>query len=158
MPEPSADALAILAGLDAHHHEMKKKATDLKLNTGTRLHQHTWKNISRHTKSLENNMCKFNKYCVQLEGLSQAHPDAPLVVPQQLSLQLNALQDNDTCNLWEDMWVLQETSPPQWLVDEKVRHGIRLVHALDRSLEEREWLSRELQHLLQWFTIELQAL
>ncbi|KAL0057933.1 hypothetical protein AAF712_015411 [Marasmius tenuissimus] len=29
IPEPSADALAILAGMEAHHHEMKKKVTDL---------------------------------------------------------------------------------------------------------------------------------
>ncbi|KAK1225518.1 hypothetical protein PQX77_011537 [Marasmius sp. AFHP31] len=195
MPEPSADALAILAGMEAHHREMKKKATDLytslnlpkdhpdlaglsmeivmqlllardlKINLrtrvigrlqecdcldqvvggvgealGTRLHQHTWKNISQRTKSLENDIRKFNKYCVQLEALSHAHPDAPFVVPQQLPLQLNALRDNDTCNLWEDVWVLRGTSPPRWLVDEKVRRGIRLVHALDRSREERERL------------------
>ncbi|KAL0057265.1 hypothetical protein AAF712_016102 [Marasmius tenuissimus] len=219
MPEPSADALTILAGMEAHHREMKKKATDLyaslnlpkdhpdlaglsmeivtqlllardlkinlrtrvigrlhecdrldqalrsflteidtKPNAGTRLHQHTWKNISRRTKSLENDIRKFNKYCVQLEALSQAHPDAPFVVPQQLPLQLNALKDNDTCNLWEDVWVLRGTSPPRWLVDEKVRRGIRLVHALDRSREERERLSWESDHLLRWFTIELQAL
>ncbi|KAK1217897.1 hypothetical protein PQX77_019429 [Marasmius sp. AFHP31] len=213
MAEPSADALAILAGMEAHHREMKKKATDLyaslnlpedhpdlaglsmeivtqlllardlKINLrtrvigrlqecdrldqavggvgealGTRLHQHTWKNISRRTKSLENDIRKFNKYCVNLEALSQAHPDAPFVVPQQLPLQLNALRDNDTCNLWEDVWVLRGTTPPRWLVDEKVRRGIRLVHALDRSREERERLCRESQHLLRWFTTELQAL
>ncbi|KAJ8077749.1 hypothetical protein PM082_002182 [Marasmius tenuissimus] len=213
MAEPSAEAIALLVGMEANLRAMKKKAADLyaslnlpenhpetaglsmeivtllllardlKINLrarvigrlhecdrldqavggvgealGTRLHQQTWKSISRRTKSLENDIRKFNKYCVQLEALSQAQPDAPFVVPQQLPLQLSALKDMDTSDLWEDVWILRGSAPPRWLVDEKVRRGIRLVLALDRSREERERLCRETEHLLRWFTVELQAL
>ncbi|KAJ8080970.1 hypothetical protein PM082_017805 [Marasmius tenuissimus] len=213
MAEPSAEAIALLAGMEANLPAMKTKAADLyaslnlpenhpetaglsmeivtllllardlKINLrarvigrlhecdcldqavggvgealGTRLHQQTWKSISRRTKSLENDIRKFNKYCVQLEALSQAQPDAPFVVPQQLPLQLSALKDMDISDLWEDVWILRGSAPPRWLVDEKVRRGIRLVLALDRSREERERLRRETEHLLRWFTVELQAL
>lgn len=60
-----------------------------------------------------------------------------------------------------DVWVDSNTintNNQAWLIDPKVREGIRFIHDIDRSTEEHRRLGREAENLLRFYSRELRVL
>ncbi|KAJ7705079.1 hypothetical protein B0H14DRAFT_3526540 [Mycena olivaceomarginata] len=59
--------------------------------------------------------------------------------------------------IWQDMGLDEDTEPAAWLVDDKVRAGIRAMLQKDRCDEEALQLKQERRHLQIWFATEWEA-
>ncbi len=59
--------------------------------------------------------------------------------------------------IWQDIGLDDDAAPARWLVDNKVRAGIRAMLQKDRCGEEAPRLLRERRHLRVWFAIEWKA-
>ncbi|KAJ8081689.1 hypothetical protein PM082_007535 [Marasmius tenuissimus] len=123
---------------------------------GTKAHQVTRDAIARRKGVFETLIRKFNQYVTELEEGHRLGYCIP--VPKRLPTQLTTLWDMETSHLWEDVWICEDVVPPNWLVDDDVRKGIRAVLALDHCAEERIRLQMEAKNLCHWFRDELQAL
>ncbi|EMD32924.1 hypothetical protein CERSUDRAFT_57603, partial [Gelatoporia subvermispora B] len=128
--------------------------------TGTKLHQHTRKAISKRQPSILTAIRKFNRYCIMLAEEAKKY-DIPstIPIPEQLSTDLAKLRDNP--NLYDDVWISslphQGTQRPRWLEDQSVREGIQAMLKIDRCNEEEARLRREAQNMCAWFGRELAA-
>ncbi|KAL0569425.1 hypothetical protein V5O48_012542 [Marasmius crinis-equi] len=123
---------------------------------GTRVHQVTRTAISKRKAAFESQIRKFNQHVTYLEEHHRPHFRIP--IPKRLPTELASLRDMETSHLWEDVWIEQVEMPPQWLVNEDIRKGIRAVLTLDRCAEERVRLQTEAKNMCSWFRDELQAL
>jgi len=122
--------------------------------TGTRLHQHTRKAISKRQPALMKSIRKFNAYCEKLDNLYDPASNIPLPLP--LPTKLTELRDNSS--LMEDVWITpSEGKPPLWLEDSDIRGGIRTMVKLERCVEEQRRLGMESDNLCRWFGRELGA-
>jgi hypothetical protein len=123
--------------------------------SGTKLHQHTRKAISRRKPALLAAIGKFNRYCAKLETLHDPAWSIPLPLP--LPTQLAALRDSTS--LMEDVWIVPSIGEvPRWLEDSDVREGIRAMLKLDRCREERQRLCSEAENLCRWLGREFLAI
>lgn len=59
--------------------------------------------------------------------------------------------------IWQDIGLDDDAAPALWLVDNKVRAGIRAMLQKDRCAEEAPRLLRERRHLRVWFATEWKA-
>ena len=58
-----------------------------------------------------------------------------------------------------DVWTdPNPTSAQAWLIDPKVREGIKYIHQQERCIEERRRLGREAENLLRYYSQELRVL
>ncbi|KAJ7583725.1 hypothetical protein C8J56DRAFT_1094564 [Mycena floridula] len=158
-----------LKGVDAEHLILLFLARDLKVNIrkravgsflewerldqsvggrqqtiGTKKHQETRKNISKHKPALMNSLRLFNSYADSLERLSSKSPSIP--IPQHLPTDLKSLRESS--DLFQDVWITPcEMTIPLWLDSADIRDGIQGMVKLDRCDEERIHLGLEGDHL-----------
>ena len=133
----------------------KRIFTELLFSVGTRLHQQARRNIQKRKPALITAVKKFNMYCEKLKTFNLPTPNFPL--PSPLPTDLTELRADDTLML--DVWTDTNTNGSQpWLVDPRVREGIRYVHQIDRCDEERRRLGREAENRLRCFSQELRIL
>ncbi|KAI6010640.1 hypothetical protein BKA83DRAFT_4067997, partial [Pisolithus microcarpus] len=97
----------------------------------------------------------YNTLCGESLGmirLCRAPPGAvpPIPIPSKGLFQL----DVDS-SIWQDVGLGEgNPDPPQWLADEDVHKGIRLMLEVDHCNEEERRLSRERSILQEWFAVE----
>lgn len=106
---------------------------------GTRLHQQARKNIQKRKPALLRAIKKFNDYCETLRSFELPFPNFP--IPSPLPTDFSELQNDET--LMFDVWVDSNTintNNQAWLIDPKVREGIRFIHDINRSTEEHRRL------------------
>ncbi|KAI9059331.1 hypothetical protein FKP32DRAFT_1668689 [Trametes sanguinea] len=121
---------------------------------GTKLHQQTWKAISKRTPALMTAIRKFNGYCDALRAMCK--PGWNVSLPCHLPTELSALREDSS--LLTDVWISPaETRTPRWLEDPNIRQGIRALLLQDRCREERRRLGEEADNLCRWYGRELAA-
>ena len=97
----------------------------------------------------------YNNLCGGLQSMIWLHKAlpgaiAPHPIPSKGIFQLDV--DSD---IWQDVGLEKPyASPPQWLADEGVCKGIKLMLEIDRCNEEERQLSREQSVLQVWFAME----
>ncbi|KAJ7622490.1 hypothetical protein FB45DRAFT_1032157 [Roridomyces roridus] len=117
--------------------------------------EHAGAAIKRREPNISRLVQTYNKLCEQIQSLiskkkAPPHSVAPLPVPSKGIYQLDV---DDV--IWQDLGLDEEESrPPLWLSDEKVRTGIRAMLMVDRCNEESARLMREHAHLFVWFQNE----
>ncbi|KAJ7612604.1 hypothetical protein FB45DRAFT_981861 [Roridomyces roridus] len=117
--------------------------------------EHAGAAIKRREPNISRLVQTYNKLCEQIQSLiskkkAPPHSVAPLPVPSKGIYQLDV---DDV--IWQDLGLDEEESrPPLWLSDEKVRTGIRAMLMVDRCNEESARLTREHAHLFVWFQNE----
>ncbi|KAF8835150.1 hypothetical protein BDN67DRAFT_871741, partial [Paxillus ammoniavirescens] len=121
---------------------------------GTKLHQQTWKAISKRQPALMSTIRKFNGYCEQLEDLY--NPTWSIPIPEPLPTRLNELHNHQS--LMEDIWISRsEGEIPRWMEDKDIQDGIHTMLKRDRCLEEQRRLGTEADNLCRWYGTELTA-
>ncbi|KAJ7866947.1 hypothetical protein B0H14DRAFT_3442077 [Mycena olivaceomarginata] len=113
--------------------------------------------IKRREPTISNTVKEYNKLCADIASLirnnkAPAGAVAPSPIPAKDIFQLDV--DNA---IWQDMGLDEDTAPASWLVDDKVRAGIRAMLQKDRCDEEAPRLKRERRHLQIWFATEWEA-
>ncbi|KAJ7726870.1 hypothetical protein B0H14DRAFT_2410351, partial [Mycena olivaceomarginata] len=113
--------------------------------------------IKRREPTISNTVKEYNKLCADIALLirnnkAPAGAVAPSPIPAKDIFQL----DVDDA-IWQDMGLDEDTAPASWLVDDKVRAGIRAMLQKDRCDEEAPRLKRERRHLQIWFATEWEA-
>lgn len=123
---------------------------------GTKLHQETRKKIMKRKGPLLTAIKRFNGYCAELAKLRP--PGSTFHVPRPLPIDLAVLREDPT--LTEDVWIAPTftETPPRWLEEPEVRHGIYALHRRERSSEERQRCGREADNMCIWYGKELAAL
>lgn len=92
-----------------------------------------------------------------LKSFDIPRKDFPL--PSSLPTDLTELRNDDS--LMYDVWTDSNTvdlKNQAWLIDPKLREGIRFYHDMNRSVEEYRRLGREAENLLRFYSLELRAL
>ncbi|KAK7438566.1 hypothetical protein VKT23_017901 [Stygiomarasmius scandens] len=113
-----------------------------------RLHEHTEDSVKRRDPSIQQLAQKYNR---------KAPRNAIAPQPIDVSKLFNLDVDDE---IWQDIGLNydeasdQDTSPPPWLADEKMRKGIRAMLELDRCEEEEERLGVERKAMRTWFEEE----
>ena len=111
--------------------------------------------IKRREPTILKLVATYNNLCSELQSMIQlrkAPPGAiaPHPIPSKGIFQLDV--DSD---IWQDVGLEEPyANPPQWLADEGVRKGIKLMLEIDRCNEEERRLSRERSVLQEWFAME----
>ena len=111
--------------------------------------------IKRREPTILKLVASYNNLCGELQSmirLRKAPPGAiaPQPIPSKGIFQLDV--DSD---IWQDVGLEEPcANPPQWLANESVRKGIRLMLEVDRCNEEERRLSRERSVLQEWFAME----
>ncbi|KAJ7854158.1 hypothetical protein B0H14DRAFT_3085541 [Mycena olivaceomarginata] len=113
--------------------------------------------IKRREPTISNTVKEYNKLCADIATLNRSKKApagalAPSPIPAKDIFQL----DVDDA-IWQDMGLDEDTEPAAWLVDDKVRAGIRAMLQKDRCDEEAPRLKRERRHLQIWFATEWEA-
>ncbi|KAI1784327.1 hypothetical protein LXA43DRAFT_901841 [Ganoderma leucocontextum] len=127
---------------------------DVRMSSGTKLHQQTRKAIAKRTPALITAIRKFNNYCDALTEQYQPAWEFPL--PTRLPTTLNELREDSS--LLADVWVTRVAPTiPRWLKEVEVRQGIRAILIKDRCLEERRRLGSEADNMCRWYGLELAA-
>ncbi|KAJ7224979.1 hypothetical protein B0H12DRAFT_1240761 [Mycena haematopus] len=113
--------------------------------------------IKRREPTINNTVKEYNKLCADISTLIKAKKApggavAPTPIPAKGIYQLDV---DDV--IWQDLGLDDDTTPELWLVDAKVRAGIRAMLQKDRCEEEAPRLQRERRHMQQWFAIEWDA-
>ncbi|PSS36841.1 hypothetical protein PHLCEN_2v1316 [Hermanssonia centrifuga] len=103
---------------------------------GTKLHQETWKKISRQKPALITVIKKFNGYCERLRILCPIN--STIHMPEPLPLDLVALRQHPC--LMEDVWIAPavNSAPSHWLEDSNIRAGILAYHKSSHCQEEKK--------------------
>ncbi|KAJ7788818.1 hypothetical protein B0H14DRAFT_2267290, partial [Mycena olivaceomarginata] len=99
--------------------------------------------IKRREPTISNTVKEYNKLCTDIASLirskkAPAGAVAPSPIPAKDIFQLDV--DNA---IWQDMGLDEDTAPAEWLVNDKVRAGIRAMLQKDRCNEEAPRLKRE---------------
>ncbi|KAJ7193765.1 hypothetical protein B0H12DRAFT_1039333 [Mycena haematopus] len=113
--------------------------------------------IKRREPTISTTVKEYNKLCAEISTLLKAKKGpagaaAPTPIPAKGVYQLDV---DDV--IWQDLGLDDDTTPELWLVDAKVRAGIRAMLQKDRCEEEAPRLLRERRHMQHWFAIEWQA-
>lgn len=126
------------------------------LGTENQRNEHASAAIKRREPNINNLVSSYNKLCQRIATLIAAKQAprgtvAPLPVPTKGIYQL----DVDDI-IWQDLGLTgdEESMPPLWLSNDKVRSGIRAMLQKDRCEEEALRSLRERQHLQTWFRTE----
>ncbi|THU99083.1 hypothetical protein K435DRAFT_659654 [Dendrothele bispora CBS 962.96] len=134
-----------------------------KQRSDQRLDEHTENSVKRRDPGIQELARKYNQLVREMRQLiilRRAPRNA--VAPELIdTLTLFNLDVDDA--IWQDMGLnydeQEENSvPPPWLADEKVRKGIRAMLELDRCEEEHERLKVEQQAMQTWFVEEWEVL
>jgi hypothetical protein len=125
--------------------------------TENQKNDHAGAAIKRREPTISNTVKEYNKLCADIASLirskkAPAGAVAPSPIPAKDIFQL----DVDDA-IWQDMGLDEDTAPAAWLVDDKVRAGIRAMLQKDRCNEEAPRLKRERRHLQIWFATEWEA-
>ncbi|KZV81838.1 hypothetical protein EXIGLDRAFT_627886, partial [Exidia glandulosa HHB12029] len=122
---------------------------------GTAEHQRTMRSIKKRTPALVNALNRYNGLCDDLKRLLPDGRDFPL--PQKLPTDFALLKDDPA--LLEDVWLsgVPGDSVP-WLMDARVRRGIRAQHIVDRCEEEYARVETEESNLFAWITAKSAAI
>jgi hypothetical protein len=125
--------------------------------TENQKNDHAGAAIKRREPTISNTVKEYNKLCADIASLirnnkAPAGAVAPSPIPAKDIFQL----DVDDA-IWQDMGLDEDTAPASWLVDDKVRAGIRAMLQKDRCDEEAPRLKREHRHLQIWFATEWEA-
>ncbi|KAJ7573823.1 hypothetical protein C8J56DRAFT_1065738 [Mycena floridula] len=124
---------------------------------GTTKYQMTRRAITRRKPAIMNGLRKYNKYVAIMKEEAENLPDLRMVIPQPLPLHLEKLRD--VSDLMEDVWVTpSEGDPPPWLIDPRVRKGIRAMLTVQACIHERRRIGRESDNLCRWFGKQLAAI
>ncbi|KAJ7154998.1 hypothetical protein C8R43DRAFT_867236, partial [Mycena crocata] len=122
------------------------------------LNEHASDAIKRREPNLNKLGNEYNKGCEEMAKLIKAGKApkgavAPIPVPAKGLYQLDV--DDD---IWQDVGLDGvDGDPALWLVDAKLRAGIRAMLQKDRCEEEAPRLLRERGHLQFWFAMEWKA-
>ncbi|KAK7434118.1 hypothetical protein VKT23_020366 [Stygiomarasmius scandens] len=121
-----------------------------------KLHNHTRDSVQRRDPSILGLATKYNNLCDEIDdlihrGKAPAHSVSPRKIDKSSLFNLDTDED-----LWQDIGLTdgENDVPPPWMVDEKVRKGIRAMLELDRCKEEGARLQIQRQSLQEWFTEE----
>ncbi|KAI6167670.1 hypothetical protein EDD17DRAFT_1773287 [Pisolithus thermaeus] len=144
--------------------------TDLYLlrNNKERLWQHKFE-LQRLEGSFQNSandnhlqshlITTYNNLCDELLGMIWLQKAPPGAIPHLPIPTKGIFQLDVDSNIWQDCEPGEGSSePPQWLADEAVRKGIRLMLEVDHCNEEERRLSRERSVLQEWFSMEWKSL
>ena len=111
--------------------------------------------IKRREPTILKLVATYNNLCGELQSMIRLHKAppgaiAPHPIPSKGIFQLDV--DSD---IWQDVGLEEPcANTPQWLANEGVRKGIRLMLEVDRCNEEERRLSRERSVLQEWFAME----
>ncbi|KAJ7318477.1 hypothetical protein DFH08DRAFT_971233 [Mycena albidolilacea] len=113
--------------------------------------------IKRREPTISNTVKEYNKLCADIASLirSKKAPAGAVALSPIPAKDIFQLYVDDA--IWQDMGLDEDTAPAAWLVDDKVRAGIRAMLQKDRCNEEAPRLKRERRHLQIWFATEWEA-
>ncbi|KAJ7809297.1 hypothetical protein B0H14DRAFT_3481585 [Mycena olivaceomarginata] len=122
-----------------------------------RTNDHAGAAIKRRELTISNTVKEYNKLCADIVSLirSKKAPAGAVALSPIPAKDIFQLDVDDA--IWQDMGLDEDTAPAAWLVNNKVRAGIRAMLQKDRCNEEAPRLKRERRHLQIWFATEWEA-
>ncbi|KAI6100892.1 hypothetical protein EV401DRAFT_2080701 [Pisolithus croceorrhizus] len=123
------------------------------------LQSHVQSAIKRREPAISQLITTYNNLCDELLGMIRLQKAPPGAIPHLPIPTKGIFQLDVDSNIWQDCEPGEGSSePPQWLADEAVHKGIRLMLEVDRCNEEERRLSRERSVLQEWFSMEWKSL
>jgi hypothetical protein len=123
------------------------------------LRSHTETSIKRREPTILKIVSTYNTLCDQLHALIRQRKAPTGAIPPQHISRNGIFQLDVDDDVWQDIGLEDDIAdPPQWLSDENVRQGIRLLLDLDRCLEEEGRLRRERCIMQEYMVMEWTAL
>ena len=123
-----------------------------------KLEKHAESQLKRREPGIQTLARKYNAYCVELEALINAGR-APRGAMAPLSIEMDGLFKLDVDDdIWQDIGLTDDLDNafeiPDWLGNEDVRTGIKVMLEYDRCIEEIKRIIHERVCMQEWFSEE----